>query len=634
VSLLETAGIILAFRCARRQGRPKMSARHVAFEVASSHTPMKTAGVLLAFALLFSGLTVSSYVRKSATFDEPRHLTAGYTMLRLHDYREELEHPPLLRMWAALPLLAMSDIRLDTDDPGWTHPASGAFSRRFLYEKNDGDRLLYRARAMIVLLGILLGVLLFLWARQLFGFGIATIVLALYALEPNILAHSRLVTTDIGLTFFFFGTIYFAWRTTRAVTLGNLLGLIGLFALAQISKFSAVLLGPIVLLLLLVHAAGGAPFSLRIGRSREVASRGGKALLALGLMTLSILASWGAVWAVYGFRYTPLVSSPSEVASAPSERDPDEGPRAIWDPGKKAYVPSSEEYGRVPRLAAAIGWIDRHHLLPNACTAGFLQGQAVAKHRWAFLAGEWKRGGRWYYFPVAFLIKTPLTLLLLLLAGLACCAWRWKTGWRDDLFLLLPAVLYFGASIAVPLNIGVRHLLPIYPLVLLLAGKSIHAFRGRLRPGILAIPLLLAAGELATVYPHYLAFFNVLVGGPRNGHLYLLDSNLDWGEDLKPLKGWMDEQRVTFINLRYFGSARPAYYGIHCIELPPVLDRPDLKKPRLPGLLAISAQHLQKPPPGYTEQVFYKPLLEQRPLAVIGYSIYVYSVDRPWWPGG
>jgi len=214
---------------------------------------MRTTIVLCVFAVVFSVLTVGSYTQKSATVDEPQHLTAGYTALRLCDYRLDPEHPPFLRLWAALPLLAMPDVQLDTNAVSWQTGQGWDFSHHFLYEINDADHLLYRARFMIVVLGMVLGVLVFSWAQELFGFWTAAMVLALYCLEPNILAHSGLVTTDLGVTCFIFGALYFLWRLTRMLNFGNAVGLLVFFALAQVSKFSGLVLGPIVVLLLVLR---------------------------------------------------------------------------------------------------------------------------------------------------------------------------------------------------------------------------------------------------------------------------------------------------------------------------------------------------------------------------------------------
>jgi hypothetical protein len=573
---------------------------------------IRTAIVLLIFATVFAGLSVGSYTQESATWDEPIFLTAGYTALKLHDYRIEINNPPFLQMWAALPLLVTSGIRMDTNGMDAVQWDGWNFSHRFLYQQNDADRLLYRARFMIVLLGILLGILLFCWAQELFGITPAVLVLALYSFEPNVLAHSSLVTTDLGVTCFFFGTSYFLWRTTRKFSLGNLAGLATFFALAQISKYSAVLLGPTVFVLLVVHACRNRPWCWHIGHRQELSSPIFKLGMALATALILAAASYVAVWAVFGFRYAPAWSG-SAPALLQSE----------W------WV-----VARLPRLAAAMNWIDARHLLPNSCAQGFLRAQAQSQMRWAFLAGRQSTRGWWYYFPLAFLIKTPITVILLFLAGVILCVVRRSGLLQNELFVLVPMAIYMGVSMTSHLNIGLRHILPTYPFVLLLAGKVAVEFRGRQQALLCAALAGLAACELSTVRLHHLCFFNQFVGGPGDGYRYLADSNLDWGQDLKRLKRWMDQHGVRHINLSYNGTADPAYYGIDCtyLEGSPFFARIETH-PRLPGYVVVSTSNLD----GIYASNFgkssciYKPLLEKTPVAVIGYSMHVYWVDRDWW---
>ncbi len=151
----------------------------------------------------------------------------------------------------------------------------------------------------------------------------------------------------------------------------------------------------------------------------------------------------------------------------------------------------------------------------------------------------------------------------------------------------------------------------------------------------MALGVLLAfwVFEFARVYPHNLAFFNQFVGGPQDGYEYLLDSNLDWGQDLKPLKKWMDQQGIQQINLAYFGTADPAYYGMQCTYLPgsPFFAQNQNSLPQLPGYVAISDTVLMGVYLNPAWRAFYKPLLKMQPVADIGYSIRVYKVDNRWW---
>ena len=572
---------------------------------------VRTSVVLCAFTVAFIALTVGSYTQKSATVDEPQHLTAGYTALRWHDYRIDPEHPPFLRMWAALPLLAMPDVRIDTNRPSWSTADGWEFSHHFLYELNDADHLLYRARFMTVVLGILLGILIFSWARELFGFWTAATILALYCLEPNILAHSSLVTTDLGVACFSFGALYFLWRTTRRLTCGNVAGIAAFFALGQISKFSALLLGPIVLVLLVVPVLRVRPWPCRFAKGSDLHSRRAKALVSLAVAAILALTSYAAVWAAYGFRYGPITPSHDLLLVR-------ENPQFLQS---------------IPMVACVADWLDQHKLVPDGYAQSFILSQVKAQHRTGYLVGRFSRTGWWYYFLAAFLVKTPLTILLLLFCGLALLIQKpaqWKT---DTAFLVFPPVILLGTAMLAHLNIGVRHILPIYPFVLLITGVTLDEMRAKWRASFLLVPVVLASVELATVYPHYLAFFNQIVGGPRNGHRVLLDSNIDWGEDLKPLKRWMDAHHVDHINLSYFGNADPAYYGIQCTYLPgsPSFAASRITDPHLPGYVAVSVQNLHGVLRDAPVSEFYSPLLEREPSAVIGYSIHVYWVETNWW---
>ena len=536
---------------------------------------LRTAVALSVFGIVFLALVVGSYRLESGTLDEPQHLVAGYTALTLRDYRIDPEHPPFLRIWAALPLLVTGNVKLDTDSPDWQAGQQWRFAHQFLYRDNDADRLLFRARFMIALLGVLLGVLVFCWAQELFGFWPAVVVLGFYCVEPNILAHSGLVTTDLGATCFIFGAVYFAWRLRRKFTAVNVAGLAVFFTLAQISKFSAVLLVPVLLILL---------------------PNKGRVALA-GILVVSYLAIWG----VYGFRHAP---------------------------GPGLFQMSDAARQRLPVVSRVIQWIDDHRLLPNAYAQGFTSMAARAQRRPAYFLGETSAEGFRWYFPVAFLIKTPITLLAAVVAGV----WLCRRQWKDAAFLGLPAAVYFGAAVAGNLNIGLRHILPVYPFALLATGWAVAWLMPR--KWVLAVLCAALVTEVALVYPHCLAFFNVAVGGPRHGAKYLVDSNLDWGQGLKLLKRWMTANNVRHINLSYFGNADPGYYGIEYTPLPgaPFFDLDRITEPLLPGYVAVSATNLRGAYLTGAMKEFYAPLRARPPVAVLGYSIYVYRVDAPWWP--
>ena len=569
---------------------------------------VQIAGVLVLFALTFGLLQWFGYTQKSATFDEPIHLASGYAALAHGDYRFEGTHPPFMRMWAALPLLFMGDVRLDASVIDRTPPrewVSGgtAFTHatKFLYIDNDADRLLNAARFMIVLCGIGLGILVFAWAYEWLGLAPAAGATALYAISPNVLAHTSLVTTDAGSACFIFGTVYLLWRTTRRYSAGNLAGLIAFFMLAIVTKFSALILGPLIVVLLVLAARAGTCIT-----PRRIAA------LVLTLAAAAVVAIWG----VYGFRYAPS--------------------------GSAAWVLSLETASlaqTVPALARLTGWIDQHHLLPNMFTEGFLMFAQSMTDGHFFLAGDYSTSGWWYYFPVAFLIKTSLGLLLLIGIGLAMCLRRRRElGGLNECFLFVPIAIYLAAAMNNPFQVGIRHILPIYPFLLVITAAGVQTL-GQTRLGrvVLAAPVAVCVLALASVYPHTLTFFNLLVGGPSHGSEYLADSNIDWGQGLKSLKSWMTRRDVQRVHLAYFGSADPQYYGIDYAGLPaasPGFRLPEAperwSRPTLPGYVAISATVLSGVYLDPQWRLFYSGLRRRTPTEVIGNSIFVYWLDR--WP--
>ena len=539
----------------------------------------------------------------SATWDEPIHLTAGYAALTEGDYRIDPSHPPLLRMWAALPLLVAPPARgidtgvIDRRQPSsWVSEAYG-FAHRFMYVDNDADAMLARGRAMIVLLGAGLGVVIFAWARAWLGLVPAAIVVILFALAPNLLAHGSLVTTDFGVTAFAFGTVYFLWKACERPTPARIAAVACCGALALVTKFSAILLAPIVLVLLAAAIA-----------RRALPLRAATAIAA-SMMVAAVVT----IWAVYGFRYLP-----SETAG--------------W-----AFDFTPRADGSV--VSAVAGWIDRHRLLPNAYTQGFVYAQSSSQQLPSFLAGQISADGWWYYFPFAFVIKTPLALLLLLAAGVVAGVRGARTAggvgpWRLAV-LFVPAGVFAAAAVASGINLGLRHVLPVYPFVLLIAALAIHRLlqtHARLAPLALALVLVASSAELAHAYPTPLAFFNLLVGGPANGYRYLADSNVDWGADLKRLDRWMERNGVTHVNLAYFGQADPRYYGIDCTHLPgaPGFATDAIARPRLPGYVALSPtlMHGVYSPPEW--RLFYAPFRDREPVAVLGHALRIYWVED--WP--
>lgn len=553
------------------------------------------------FCVVFVALSMASYTRTSAVWDEPVHLVAGSAALINHDYRFDPEHPPLLRMWAALPMAMTGAAPFDVSMIERIAPAVWArelhiYASNLLYDGRDADHLLYQSRFMIVLLGCALGAVVFLWALEWAGAVPATVALALLALEPNLSAHFGLVTTDAGFTLLAFAATYALWRTVRQWSWPHVAQTCVLFALAVIAKFTAVLLCGSMLLLIVASAAAR---RLTLGR-------------ALGLIALLGASAFAAIWAIYGFRYAPS-ADPAWLFAF--HRDP-------------------EIVRLVPGLSSLVGWIDAHHLLPNAFSEGFLIGQSKAVDRPAYLLGTIAPGGWWYFFPVAILVKTPIAILALAIAGAAFAISRFRADALSAAFVVLPIVVFLGAAMTTHINIGLRHVLPIYPFLMLLTAGAIRwvmTWKPALVRAVITLAIVGTAAESARAYPDTLAFFNTAAGGPDGGSAYLVDSSLDWGQDLKPLKSWMDAHGVSYINLAYFGTAKPAYYGIQATEMPGSAYYAGRGEMRLPGYVAVSQTILRGVYLTPSERRLYATFANRVPVDNVGHSISIFWVEGRWW---
>ncbi|MFN2374928.1 MAG: glycosyltransferase family 39 protein [Candidatus Binatia bacterium] len=248
----------------------------------------------------------------------------------------------------------------------------------------------------------------------------------------------------------------------------------------------------------------------------------------------------------------------------------------------------------------------------------------------AFLGGSWSQTGWWYYYLYALMLKTPLPSLLLMVAGVAALVRSRRATGMDDLWILLPSLLLlYVLSFHYAKDYGVRYLLPAFPFLLLLAGRGVDLLLAAGRRGRIAVAVLLLwqAASFAMAAPHHLAWFNELAGGGDRARRLLLDSNLDWGQDLGRLKDYLDARGNPRIGLGYFGHVDPAVYGI-AYDLAPTTPTA--------GLFAISANFLGGYPYAITYGDRMRPvkagmwtwLDRLEPAARIGRSIYVFDVSE------
>lgn len=613
-----------------RKNRTRTTAKHsVAVEAAiesardSSHSEqsklLSVASIAL-FIVLFSLISIGSLRQKSPTVDEPIHLLSGYASLKWGDYRANPEHPPLAKLWAALPLLALDikDPRPTTAEweiipdtgPHTTH--TGSVAAKLFFADNDAEKLFLWAKLQIILLALLLGFFIYRWSKELFGFEAALASLFFYCLDPNILAHSQIVHTDIAFSALFFIGSYCFWRALDKLTWSNLALTACFFGLAATAKYAYLAMLAVWGVLGVLRIFSSRPQEYALGGRRMVFSRREKALLLGGIFFCSLLAAYCFIWAAYGFRFSAL-------------------------PGDGRPLPMADELLTEPRLSGLVALLTQFHLFPEA----WIYGQLFVLNnlqREAYLFGAYSDHGFWLYFPVAFAVKTPLPTLILFLSTLVLWATK-KIDRAKVNFLLVAVAVYFSLAVLSRLSIGVRHILPIYPFLFVLIGGTVaQSWRAatRWKRGGLVVLGLWYLGSAIYIYPHFLAYFNELAGGARNGHKVLLDSNLDWGQDLKGLKSWMIKNEVKKIQFIYFGFhnvAAPRYYGIDAQFLPGSWVSADATSNQFADAsdyLAISANHLfgRHYIRGARRVDFLKPFLSLSPTATIGHSIYVYRISQ------
>jgi hypothetical protein len=273
------------------------------------------------------------------------------------------------------------------------------------------------------------------------------------------------------------------------------------------------------------------------------------------------------------------------------------------------------------------GWL---HLPAHAYLLGL---NHVADHNAgghsSYLLGMRSETGWWYYFPVVFAVKS--TMAALAAAGLLLAAGLWQAWKRQSispmaLGLALPPLLYFASSMTSGINIGMRHILPVYPFLYVGAAAWL-ATRANWRPGVTVLALIVALqmGECARITPDYLAFFNELAGGPGRGPEYLVDSNIDWGQDVKKLGLWLDAHTgKRRARVYYFGNAQMGYYGIDEMGYPKALDQKGWDE--IDEYCVANVTPLEGV---YVPLSDLAPLRMREPVAKIGWSMYVYDLRKP-----
>lgn len=521
--------------------------------------------------LMFVLMFASSW-NDSAIIDELAHIPAGYSYLFLKDYRLNPEHPPLIKDLAALPLL-FQKLNFPTNVKSWTDDINSQWSQgaAFLYEAgNNPDTILHLMRFPMMLLTVFFGWLLWAWTRRHFGERVALLTLFFYALSPTIIAHGRFVATDIAAAFAFFIGIttfvrFLAEPTPKRTVIAGIA-----FGVAELLKFSLVLLIPIYGLLLLCWVAAKIQLTWR--------ERGWLFLRMLLKVIVVGLIGVLLIWVVYAWH----------VWNYPQDRQYRDA----------EFILTSF---RIRSWAAFDLWLISHRLLRPL--GEYLLGVSMVLQRAAggntqYFLGEVSATGSRIYFPLLYLLKEPLAWQILSLIALWFALRRVFAapqksmarvlGWIRDHFLEFASLTFIGvywlSSVSSTLNIGVRHVLPTFPFIYVLVSKEIVTWLRSWRQDspeswwewfkriyqiyIASIPryllvwglLLWQLLSVCVAFPYFLSYYNELGGGIDGGYRIAVDSNYDWGQDLKRLRDFVEVEGIQKIRVDYFGGGSPSYY--------------------------------------------------------------------------
>lgn len=606
----------------------------------TTNTHRKTIGIAVLLLGIMAVLAYTSMWRASLTFDELAHIPAGYSYLTLRDYRINPEHPPLVKDIPAIPLLFL-DLNFPSDSPQWQQEESPYgpppwwvqfdLGRMFLYESGNNPRVIILAsRSAMIGMLLLLGWFMFRWTKKLWGNKAALLVLTFFAFSPTFLAHGRLVNTDVGAVVGIAVASCYWFQFLRAPSWKNIIKAGLALGCALLFKFSLILLVPFFAVITIIYAALSAQ-----NRLRQIGTYSVKALAA-GAIAVFLL------WPIYQFHIWEYPVE-HQLRDTTADFEPD---AHMLDPFKAATL-----------------WMTEKPLLRP--WAQYMRGLVMATQRSAlgnttYFLGEMRDGPWIHYFPVMYATKVPLAFHVLtaiaiaigLWYGIRRCMLKNKTTSRiqtcrqllvthfELVAMALFIVLYWDTSLRANLNIGVRHLMPIFPFMYILVSFGIARILRTPSPGMSRLALRNTAAGIISVllfwyilssslsFPHYIPYYNELVGGTERGYTVAVDSNYDWGQDFYRLMAFMDEHHIEHIHLDYFGGESPAYWlGERHERYNPKEDDPPT------GWLAVSVNELMggtgRPGPGYTQRTgYYDWLLDDYFVTRAGKSIFIYHIPE------
>ncbi len=635
--------------------------------------------VILAVVLLLSlhaALAVRSLVTENPTVDEVIHLPAGISYWQTGSFRLYRHNPPLVKLIAALSALSLKPI-VDYQSDAWRQdpPNKAQFAHEFMAANaRQYFELFTRARLLMPLFSLIGGLVVFTWSSKLYGISGGLLSLTLWVLCPNILAHTRLVTTDMGATSLGVLATYFFWRYLR-IPSWRLAALAGLsLGLAQLSKFSMLILYGLWPLLALARLATEAEFRQHLAR---IVGQG-VVIVALSVFVIDLGYGFEGVGIPLG-RFEFLCQTFTKPV-LPGVRRP-----AVPNPLRNAAHHYRVNRFRGTILGALPVPLPEHYLLgfddqkleAEGIPRKFSNDKAIGPEGDeidgypVYLDGQLSQESWWYYYLLALVYKVPEGTWLLVLGSLAVLAFSARSraeGFDDFALLVVPAFVLFVMSVFTNINLGLRYVLPIFPYVFISVGRlapwtaGIANRKARSAASeLIALCLILTALSTIWIHPHYLAYFNLVSGGPDRGAEHLIDSNIDWGQDLVNLRKWLATNAPgERVGLAYFGQINPRIFDERgegfdwflppptpgTLKLLPFRYRGDPASMRLqPGLYAVSASLVKglpyfvydRPMPGLEQVTAWAPYQawfrafsyfdRLTPIDKVGYSIWIYRVS-------
>ncbi|MEK7603767.1 MAG: glycosyltransferase family 39 protein [Patescibacteria group bacterium] len=584
--------------------------------------------VLVALVLAITSLWDDSFI-----VDEIPHVGAGYSYVTKGDFRLNPEHPPLAKDLAGFALLSQDMDQTAFSTQYWTTDVNGQwnFGRTLIYSRsNNVDAVTRTAKIIMLIFFLLSAVLIYRFANERYGERAAFIAILLFSFSPTVLAHSRFVTTDVPALFGVLLGTYFFFKFIQKPTWGRFWFAAVAFGIAQLTKFSVVLIVPLFVLMTIAWCMANS-FSFRHSAAVFIRSL---LLMAVGIIIV--------VWPVYALH---IINYPPEKQKNDTESNlASYGNRLFADP----VVWASDK----PAIRSLAYYASGILMVVQRSKGG----------NTTFFLGEVRNYAWKHYFPTVYAIKEPIAFWLLTIAVLFYLIIKtqfkisnlkfqkiknWVREYFVEFSMLLWLAIYWYFSINANLNIGVRHLLPTYGFVFILLGGQLSNmvqnlkrktqnnninFKRLFLGSTFSLSLLLGwyIYEAVSVHPYYLTYFNQIAGGPSGGYRYAVDSNLDWGQDLKRLAIWAEENDIDKINLDYFGWADQRYYlkdklvWIHAGTYNSARDflaqNPD------GGYIAVSATFYmnsrENPKTSYAWLDAYKPII------TIGNSIFVWKIER------